>query len=71
MEKRGYKVNIRSSGGNASKGALQSSISLPIKWVREMKITPQDREVELLFDGSVICIRKKEGSEQHRHEKKQ
>lgn len=60
MEIRKYKVSIRGCSGNA-KGAQQYSIGLPTKWMRLMNIAPEDREVEISFDGSEIRIRRAEG----------
>ena len=58
METRKYKVLSKSPGGNASKGAVAYSLSLPVKWVRDMGITPDERDVQLCFDGNEIIIRK-------------
>lgn len=58
-EIRTAKVLVYHPGGNASKGALGAKITLPIKWVRDMNITLDDREVYISYDGEKIVIEKK------------
>lgn len=59
-ETRQSKVGVCRPGGNASANARQYRISLPTKWVKEMGITPEKRNVKISFDGAVITIRKRE-----------
>ena len=65
MEKeiRQSKVTVCRPGGNASTNARQYRVSLPTKWVKEMEITPEERNVEISFDGTVITIRKTKKTE--------
>jgi len=55
-EIRKLKVLFNKAGGNASKSAQTTRITLPVKWVKEMGITPDDREVKTSFDGKKITI---------------
>lgn len=55
-EIRRLKVLFNKAGGNASKSAQTTRITLPVKWVKEMGITPDDREVKTSFDGKKITI---------------
>ena len=55
-EIRRLKVLFNKAGGNASKSAQTTRITLPVKWVKEMGITPDDREVKTSFDGKKISI---------------
>lgn len=56
MEKRNAKIIIGKAGGTASKNALTYKISLPTTWINELKITPDNREVLMSFDGEKIII---------------
>lgn len=58
MEKRNAKIIIGKAGGTASKNALTYKISLPTAWINSLKITPENREVILSFDGEKIVIQK-------------
>ena len=58
MEKRNLKVIFNRSGGTASKGGITSRITLPIAWVREMGLNPEDREITATYDGEKIIIEK-------------
>lgn len=62
-EARNVKLYVRNPGGNAGSAAKQYRVSLPTKWVKEMGITPEKRDITLAFDGSQISIRKQEESE--------
>ena len=57
-EKRNLKVIFNRSGGTASKGGITSRITLPIAWVREMGLNPEDREIIATYDGEKIIIEK-------------
>lgn len=56
MDRRTAKIIIGKAGGTASKNALTYKISLPTTWVNELKITPDNREVLMSFDGEKIII---------------
>lgn len=45
----------KNSSGNPS-----PRISLPLKWLSEMGITPENRQTVLTFDGETITIKKGE-----------
>jgi hypothetical protein len=59
IEKRKVRVIIGKSGGNSSVGSLSHKISLPNKWVQEMGVTLEDRDVLISFDGHKILIEKR------------
>lgn len=58
-ETRDLKVMFNKSGGNASKGAFSTKISLPKKWINEMEITLEERDVNVTFEDKKIIIEKK------------
>ncbi|MEE1031147.1 MAG: AbrB/MazE/SpoVT family DNA-binding domain-containing protein [Ruminococcus sp.] len=53
------KVLFTNAGGSASKGSQTTRITLPITWVRQMGITPENREVDIRFEDGKIIIEKK------------
>ena len=55
MNKRILKV-IFTKGGS---GSISTKLSLPIKWVRELGINEENREVVLELDKDKIIITKK------------
>ncbi len=59
MEKRIANIMIHAAGGTAAKGSNNYKISLPSSWIKELGITENNRQVELSFDGTTICISKK------------
>ena len=59
-EQRKAKVIFAMSGGKASKGSQTTRITLPITWVREMGVTPDAREVNIVFKDNKIIIEKPE-----------
>ncbi len=59
MEKRIANIMIHAAGGTAAKGSNNYKISLPSSWIKELGITENNRQVELSFDGTSICISKK------------
>ena len=63
MEERVLKVHCVKAGGNAGKNARSYRIPLPNTWANQMGVTPDDREVKVQFDGSVITIEKLEKTE--------
>ena len=54
MEKRIAKIIVGSSGGTAGKGAKTYKISLPTKWVNDLKL--DEKQVQMCFDGEKIII---------------
>ncbi len=56
---RDTKISFASSGGTASKGAKTARITLPNKWIRDMGITPDDREVTIRYEDGKIIIEKR------------
>lgn len=59
MEQRELKVIFNKSGGNASKAAMTTRITIPNAWVKQMSITPEQRDVMVTFDNNKITIEKK------------
>lgn len=58
METRNANVIFGKAGGNASRNSYTCKISLPKKWVDRMGLTPEQREIEIAFDGDRITIEK-------------
>ena len=54
MEKRNSKIISGSSGGTAGKGAKTYKLSLPTKWVNELKLN--EKQLQLCFDGEKIIV---------------
>lgn len=52
------KVMFNKSGGTASKNSYSPKISIPKNWLDEMKISLDEREVRVHFDGKKITIEK-------------
>ena len=50
------KVSICKSGGNASKNAVTHKVTLPNSWMQEMGITPDNRDIVMIFDGEQRTI---------------
>lgn len=48
------------SFGKSGKGSVSCKLSVPTKWVKEMELTEEDREVEVMFDNNIITIKKRE-----------
>lgn len=63
MEKRVCKILVYRAGGNTGRNTKKYGISLPSKWMKEMGITPEERDVQISFDGSSVVIRKTDGQE--------
>ena len=45
MEKRNLNISFY-KGGNGT----ATRLTVPIKWLRELGITPEEKEIELIFD---------------------
>lgn len=53
-ESRQLKVSFNRSGS----GSISSSVRLPISWLKEMNISKEEREIEVIFDNEKIIIKK-------------
>lgn len=58
MEERKAKILFNKSGGTAGKGGITNRVTLPTKWIKEMGLTEDNREVFISFDGEKIIIQK-------------
>lgn len=58
MEEKRAKVIFNRSGGTAGSGGITNRITIPTKWIKEMGITEEQREVNISFDGEKIMIEK-------------
>ena len=58
MQKKIAKVIFNRSGGTAGSGGITNRITIPTKWIKEMGITEEQREVNISFDGEKIMITK-------------
>ena len=52
MENRKAKISFNKSG----RGSLTPKLTLPMSWIKEMGITEDDREIEIVFNGHEIRI---------------
>ena len=59
METRTANLIIGTSGGTAGGNATNFKLALPSTWIKEMGLTPEQRQVELRFDGASIVITRK------------
>ena len=59
METRTANLIIGTSGGTAGGNATNYKLALPSAWIKEMGLTPEQRQVELRFDGASIVITRK------------
>ena len=59
MEIRTANLIIGTSGGTAGGNATNFKLALPSTWIKEMGLTPEQRQVELRFDGTSIIITRK------------
>lgn len=57
-ESKNTKMLINKSGGNASAGAMTSRVTIPGRWIKEMGITAEAKDIRLSFDGKKIIIEK-------------
>jgi len=58
VEIRKGKVHIGKPGGNAGKTSKNHRVSLPTTWMQTMKITLEERDITLSFDGERIILEK-------------
>lgn len=59
MEIRTANLIIGTSGGTSEGNATNYKLALPSTWIKEMGLTPEQRQVELRFDGASIVITRK------------
>ena len=59
MNTRTANLIIGTSGGTAGGNATNYKLALPSTWIKEMGLTPEQRQVELRFDGASIVITRK------------
>ena len=59
METRTANLIIGTSGGTAGGNATNYKLALPSAWIKEMDLKPEQRQVELRFDGASIVITRK------------
>ena len=57
-ETRTAKVSVTNPGGNASKEAKRYRLQIPTTWMQAMRVTDDDRDLEMVFDGGKIIIKK-------------
>ncbi len=60
MEKRNANIICSKAGGTAGKNSATYKLSLPTSWIKKLKISESDREVELIFNNESILIKKKQ-----------
>jgi len=58
--KRTAKVSVTNPGGNASKGSLRYTLTLPPIMMQELGITPEDRDIVITLEDNKIIIEKGE-----------
>lgn len=58
-DRRNMKVIFQKSAGTSSSNGESSVVYIPTSWLKDMGITKENREVELLFNGENILVRKK------------
>lgn len=54
-EKRTLNVSFNKSGS----GSISTKLNIPITWMRELSVSPEDREVEVTLEDDKIIISKK------------
>ena len=59
MNTRTANLIVGTSGGTAGGNATNYKLALPSTWIKEMGLTPEQRQMELRFDGTSITITKK------------
>ena len=60
MNTRTANLIVGTSGGTAGGNAINYKLALPSTWIKEMGLTPGQRQVELRFDGASIVITRKQ-----------
>lgn len=64
MEKRKANIIFSKAGGNASKSAYNTKVSIPKSWADRMGFSIDDRSAILEFDEERITIRKGDKNEE-------
>lgn len=59
MEVREAKVIFNKSGGTSGQGGFTTRVTIPISWIKQLEISPEEREITISFDGKKIIIEKK------------
>jgi hypothetical protein len=54
-EKRDLKITFTTGGS----GSVTTKLGIPVTWVRELGITPDERNVEVTLEDDKIIIKKK------------
>lgn len=57
-EERILKISFNKSGGTAGKNGVTTRVTLPIKWIRELGITEENRDVKVKIIDNKIIIEK-------------
>lgn len=64
LETRIAKVSFNKSGGTAKGKAITNRVTIPTSWIKQLGVTEDDREVELILENNEIRIKKcKNGKE--------
>lgn len=58
MEQIRRKILFNKPGGTASKNAIMARLTLPPEFVKELGITPEDKEVIISLENKKITIEK-------------
>lgn len=58
MQERIAKVSFNKSGGTARGNAITNRVTIPTSWIKQLKITEEDREIKLTLDNNMITIEK-------------
>ena len=58
MEPIKRKILFNKPGGTASKNAVMARLTLPPDFVKELGLTPEDKEVMISLEGNKIIIEK-------------
>lgn len=66
MEERKVKVIVNKVGGNASTNSRKFILNIPAVWAQQMGLTPEDRNLLMMFDGEQIIIKKDKGEDDER-----
>ena len=58
MEERIAKVSFNKSGGNAKGNGITNRVTVPTKWIKQLGITEENREIKLILDNNKVIIEK-------------
>lgn len=59
MEIRNAKLSISKAGGTAGKQAKTYKVTIPTNWINNLELSQSSKDLELLYNGEEIIIRKK------------